>query len=50
MFFEVCNGHTSFFGKGKEITFANGSIYAIINGIKYRVLFDGYNNQSIARI
>ena len=46
-FYEVCNGHSSYFGEGKEITLNNGSCYAIIKEKKYLVQFDGYNNQSI---
>lgn len=44
-FYELNNGHASLFGLGKEIALNNGNVYAIIEKIVYKVVFDGYNNQ-----
>lgn len=49
-FYTLCNGWSTFFGTGKDITLGNGNNYAIINGIFYRVIFDGYNNQDIVPV
>lgn len=49
-FYTVVNGWATFFGNGMDIIFPNGKNYAIIDGVKYRVEFDGYNNQSIVKI
>ncbi len=49
-FYTVWNGFSTFFGEGKEITLRNGNTYAIIEGIKYLVNFDGNNCQSFTKI
>lgn len=49
-FYTLNNGHASLFGIGKEVKLSNGNIYAIIKGIAYKVVFDGYNNQEFIPI
>ena len=49
-FYTVVNGWATFFGNGTGIVLSNGKNYAIIDGVKYRIEFDGCNNQSIVKI
>lgn len=49
-FYRLVNGFAYEFGVGKEISLKNGSVYAVIDGIYYRVIFDGYNNQKLVRV
>jgi hypothetical protein len=44
-FYNVQNGFSTFVGKGIEIVLGNGNTYAIIDGVKYAIYYDGYNNQ-----
>lgn len=45
------NGHeTVYIGTGKSIFLANGSQYAIIDGIKYKVVVSGDNCQELMEI
>lgn len=49
-FYTLNNGHASLFGVGTEITLGNGNSYAIIKGVSYKVVFDGYNNQQLIQV
>jgi len=47
-FSNYVNGwETIYFGIGKYISLGNGSQYAIIGGVKYRLRFSGDNNQEL---
>ena len=45
-FYAMHNGYSNFLGIGKEITLGNGSVYAVIQGQKYKIAFDGLNTSS----
>lgn len=50
-FSNYMNGHeTVYIGTGKSIFLANGSQYAIIDGIKYKVVVSGDNCQELMEI
>ena len=47
-FIRVLNGHQIFsYGTGRIIKLGNGNQYAVINNIKYKIVFDDANQELI---